>query len=126
KMQELVGIVRMESEMQQALEVIGKLNARAAQAGIAGHRQYNNGWHTAMDLPNMLMVSEAVTRAALLRKESRGAQFREDFPETDPEWGKHNIIVARDEDGGMRVEKRDTTHLHQVLEAIVEVMTKLA
>ena len=67
---------------------------RAARAGIAGNRQYNNGWHTAMDLANMLMVSEAITRAALLRKESRGAQFREDFPDKDPEWGKYNIVVA--------------------------------
>ena len=75
------------------------LDARAAQAGICGNRQYNNGWHTAMDLPNLLMVSEAITRAALLRKESRGAQFRDDFPDKDSEWGKHNIIVRRGVDG---------------------------
>ena len=79
-MQDLVGIVRTESEMQQALDVIAQLRARAARAGIAGNRQYNNGWHTRLDLRNMLIVSEAITRAALLRKESRGAQFREDFP----------------------------------------------
>ncbi len=80
-MQDLVGIVRTAGEMQQALSAIEKFRARAANAGISGNRQYNNGWHTALDLDNLLMVSEAITRAALLRKESRGAQFREDFPE---------------------------------------------
>src|SRR6266852_1217085 len=105
-MQELVGTVRSEGEMQQALEVIAKPGARDARAGIAGHRQYNNGWHTTLDLSSMLTVSEAVTRAAILRKESRGAQFREDFPNKDPEWGKYNIIVKRGADGEMLVEKR--------------------
>ena len=105
-MQDLVGIVRIESEMQQALEVIEQLRARAERTGIAGNREYNNGWHTAIDLGNMLVVSEAITRAALLRKESRGAQFREDFPDKDAEWGKHNIVIRRGEDGEMLVEKR--------------------
>jgi succinate dehydrogenase / fumarate reductase flavoprotein subunit len=122
KMQDLVGIVRTESEMEQALGVIASLNQRAGKAGIAGNRQYNNGWHTAMDLPNMLVVSEAITRAALLRKESRGAQFRDDFPNKDAEWGKHNIIVARAKDGGMRIEKRPTTPLPDALKAIIEEM----
>lgn len=122
KMQELVGIVRVESEMEQALDVIAKLNQRASRAGIAGHRQYNNGWHTAMDLPNMLMVSEAVTRAALLRKESRGAQFREDFPDKDPEWGKYNIVIRRGGDGEMLVEKRAIPPLPVELKAVIEEM----
>src|SRR5262249_41933182 len=104
-MQDLVGIVRTESEMQQALEAIGNLASRAAKAGVVGNRQYNNGWHTAMDLGNMLLVSEAITRAALLRKESRGAQFREDFPNKDAEWGKYNIVIGRTADGEMRVER---------------------
>ena len=82
-MQDLVGIVRIESEMQQALDKIAQLRVRAERAGVAGHRQYNNGWHTALDIASMLIVSEAITRAALLRKESRGAQFREDFPNKD-------------------------------------------
>src|SRR5205823_6827202 len=105
-MQDLVGIVRTEGEMRQALHSLSQLRERAACAGIAGNRQYNNGWHTAMDLSNMLDVSEAITRAALLRKESRGAQFREDFPNKDAEWGKHSIIVRRAADGGMNVERR--------------------
>ena len=92
--------------MQQALAKIAELRARAERAGITGHRQYNNGWHTAIDLDSLLLVSEAITRAALLRKESRGAQFREDFPNKDAEWGKYNIVVKRGADGEMLVEKR--------------------
>ena len=94
-MQALVGIVRTESEMEEALDKITQLEARAARTGIGGNRQYNNGWHTAMDLSSMLIVSEAITHAAILRKESRGAQFREDFPNKDADWGRHNIVVKR-------------------------------
>jgi succinate dehydrogenase / fumarate reductase flavoprotein subunit len=121
-MQSLVGIVRTRDEMREALEVIGSLNERARQAGVVGHRQYNNGWHTAMDLRNMLLVSEAVTRAALVREESRGAQFRDDFPDKDSEWGKYNNAVRRDSDGKMAVEKRATTPLPEELKAVIEEM----
>ena len=121
-MQDLVGIVRLEDEMQRALALIAQLRKKAARAGIANHRQYNNGWHTAMDLPNMLTVSEAITRAALLRKESRGAQFREDFPSKDPEWGKYNIAVRRGEDGEMSVEKRPVPVVPDELKKIIEEM----
>jgi succinate dehydrogenase / fumarate reductase flavoprotein subunit len=122
KMQDLVGIVRVESEMQQALDAIRKLCARAERAGIAGNREYNNGWHTAIDLGNMMVVSEAITRAALLRKESRGAQFREDFPNKDPEWGKYNIVIRRGSDAEMQVEKRALTPLPDELRAVIEEM----
>jgi succinate dehydrogenase / fumarate reductase flavoprotein subunit len=121
-MQDLVGIVRTEGEMQQALEVIAQLRARAGRAGIAGHRQYNNGWHTAMDLSNLLVVSEAVTRAAILRKESRGAQFRDDFPNKNPEWGSYNIVIQRGDDGEMSVEKRPIQPMPDELRAIIEEM----
>jgi succinate dehydrogenase / fumarate reductase, flavoprotein subunit len=121
-MQELVGIVRLEDEMQRALGLIAQLRTKAARAGIANHRQYNNGWHTAMDLPNMLTVSEAITRAALLRQESRGAQFREDFPNKDPEWGKYNIAVRRDGDGEMLVEKRPVAAVPDELKKVIEEM----
>ncbi len=121
-MQNLVGIVRTESEMQQALTVIAALQARAYQVGVAGHRQYNNGWHTAIDLNNLLLVSEAVTRAALLRKESRGAQFREDFPNKDAEWGKHNIIIKQGADGEMLVEKRALPPMPEELQAVIQEM----
>jgi len=121
-MQDLVGIVRTEGEMQQALAVIAKLAARAAQAGIAGNRQYNNGWHTAMDLENLLLVSEAITRAALMRKESRGAQFREDFPNKEKEWAQYNIVIERGADGAMRVEKRPIQPMPNELKTIIEEM----
>jgi succinate dehydrogenase / fumarate reductase flavoprotein subunit len=121
-MQNLVGIVRTESEMQQAMGSIAQLRARADQVGIAGNRQYNSGWHTAMDLDSLLVVSEAVTRAAMLRKESRGAQFREDFPSKDAEWGKHNIVVMRSADGEMQVEKRPLMPMPDELKAVVEEM----
>jgi succinate dehydrogenase / fumarate reductase flavoprotein subunit len=121
-MQDLVGIVRTESEMQQALTKIADLQARAEQVGIAGHRQYNNGWHTAIDLASLLLVSEAVTRAALLRKESRGAQFREDFPNKDSEWGKYNIVVKRGADGEMLVEKWALPPMPEELQAVIQEM----
>jgi succinate dehydrogenase / fumarate reductase flavoprotein subunit len=121
-MQDLVGIVRTEGEMQQALDSIEKLRSQTARAGIAGHRQYNNGWHTAMDLSSMLMTSEAITRAAMLRKESRGAQFREDFPEKDPEWGKQNIVVRRGDGGEMLVEGRRIEPMPDELKQIIEEM----
>jgi succinate dehydrogenase / fumarate reductase, flavoprotein subunit len=121
-MQDLVGIVRTESEMQQALTKIAELHARAEQVGITGHRQYNNGWHTAIDLGSLLLVSEAITRAAIMRKESRGAQFREDFPNKDPEWGKHNIIVKRGADGEMLVEKRALPPMPDELQAVIQEM----
>jgi succinate dehydrogenase / fumarate reductase flavoprotein subunit len=121
-MQDLVGIVRTESEMQQALIKIAGLQTRAEQVGIAGHRQYNNGWHTAIDLASLLLVSEAITRAALLRKESRGAQFREDFPNKDSEWGKYNIVVKRGPDGEMLVEKRALPPMPEELQAVIQEM----
>jgi succinate dehydrogenase / fumarate reductase flavoprotein subunit len=121
-MQNLVGIVRAEDEMQQALGATAKLHARAQQAGVAGNREYNNGWHTAIDVGNMLVVSEAITRAALIRKESRGAQFREDFPQKDPEWGKYNIVIKRDADGEMLVEKRAVAPMPEELKVVIEQM----
>jgi succinate dehydrogenase / fumarate reductase flavoprotein subunit len=121
-MQDLVGIVRTESEMERALEVLGQLRARASEAGIGGNRQYNNGWHTCMDLANLLEISEAVTRAALLRQESRGAQFREDFPQKDPEWGKHNIVIHRGCQGEMVVEKRAALPIPDELKNVIEEM----
>jgi succinate dehydrogenase / fumarate reductase flavoprotein subunit len=121
-MQDLVGIVRTESEMQQALGKIAQLQTRADRVGITGHRQYNSGWHTAIDLASLLVVSEAITRAALLRKESRGAQFREDFPNKDTEWGKHNIVVKRGADGEMLVEQRAIPPMPDELKAVIQEM----
>ena len=121
KMQELVGIVRLEDEMKQALDVVAGLAKRAARVGIAGNRQYNSGWHTCMDLPNLLIVSEAIAKAAIMRKESRGAQFRDDYPNKDAEWGKHNLIVRKG-DGEMVVEKRPIVEVPPELRQVIEEM----
>jgi succinate dehydrogenase / fumarate reductase flavoprotein subunit len=121
-MQDLVGIVRTESEMQEALSRLGILKEKAKDVGIANHRQYNNGWHTAIDLANMLEVSETITRAALMRRESRGAQFREDYPDKDAEWGRHNIVVTRGTDGAMVIEKRPVQALPSELKNVIEEM----
>jgi succinate dehydrogenase / fumarate reductase flavoprotein subunit len=104
-MQDLVGIVRVEEEMQRALEEIAKLKARAVKAGIAGNREYNGGWHTALDLDNLLTVSEIIARAGLERKESRGAHFRDDYPEKSEEWAKYNLRVRKGAGGEVVVEK---------------------
>ena len=82
--------------MVRALDGLAALEARARKhAGVAGHREYNPGWHAALDLPNLLTVSEAITRSAIERKESRGGHFREDFPDKDPAYGTFNIVVRK-------------------------------
>jgi succinate dehydrogenase / fumarate reductase flavoprotein subunit len=121
-MQELVGIVRTEKEMQQALDAIAQFLARAERIGVVGNREYNNGWHTAVDVASLMIVSEAITRAALLRRESRGAQFREDFPGKDAEWGKYNIVVRRGAEGAMQVEKIALPPMPEELKAVIEEM----
>jgi succinate dehydrogenase / fumarate reductase flavoprotein subunit len=98
-MQSLVGIVRTEEDLKTALAKITELRGRAAKAKVGGNIQYNPGWHLALDLKNMLDISETVTRAALERKESRGAHTREDFPDSSPEWGKVNVIVRQTQEG---------------------------
>jgi succinate dehydrogenase / fumarate reductase flavoprotein subunit len=98
-MQSLVGIVRTADDLKAALTKIAELRVRAAKAKVGGNIQYNPGWHLALDLKNMLDVSEAVTRAALERTESRGAHTREDFPDSSPEWGKVNVIARQTRDG---------------------------
>ncbi|HLH43689.1 MAG TPA: fumarate reductase/succinate dehydrogenase flavoprotein subunit [Bryobacteraceae bacterium] len=119
-MQNLVGIVRREEEMQQALETIQKLKRRAAKAGVGGNREYNNGWHTALDLTHLLTVSEIVTRAALERKESRGAQFRDDYPEKSAEWGQYNLLVEKAADGSVRVERIPVIPMTEEMKQVVE------
>src|SRR5215475_4620902 len=121
-MQDLVGIVRTESEMEQALDKITQLNQRAERIGITGNREYNNGWHTSFDVPNMLLISEALTHAAILRKESRGAQFREDFPDKNAEWGRYNIIVRQGAEGEMQIEKRAIAPMPEELKAVIQEM----
>ncbi|HYH47574.1 MAG TPA: fumarate reductase/succinate dehydrogenase flavoprotein subunit [Thermoanaerobaculia bacterium] len=121
-MQDLVGIVRRGPDMERALEGLTGLWRRAEKVAVPGNREYNPGWHTALDLPNLLTVSEAITRAALERRESRGAQFREDFPDKDAELGKVNILIKKGKDGGMRVTREAVPELSPDQKAIVEEM----
>jgi succinate dehydrogenase / fumarate reductase flavoprotein subunit len=121
-MQDLVGIVRTEAEMERALEGIGRLRERAARVGVTGNREYNPGWHTALDLPNLLTVSEAVTRAALERKESRGAQFRDDYPAKDAAFGAFNIVVRKGPDGEMGISRQPLPPTSPELQAVIEEM----
>jgi succinate dehydrogenase / fumarate reductase flavoprotein subunit len=119
-MQKLVGIVRVEQEMQQALAEIPKLQARAARAGIGGSREYNTGWHTALDLDNLLAISEIVAIAGLERKESRGAHFRDDYPDKSAEWGKYNLRITKGPDGKPKVERMPVCPLTDEMKACIE------
>jgi len=119
-MQNLVGIVRTEAEMQQALGELAKLAERAGRAGVTGHREYNPGWHTAIDLRNLLTVSEAIARSAIERKESRGGHFREDFPDTIAEYATFNIVTRRKPDGSMEVRRVPLPPLPPELKQIIE------
>jgi len=121
-MQELVGIVRTASEMEKAIGVVAALRGRADRVRVSGNREYNPGWHTAVDLPNLLTVAEAVARAALLREESRGAHFREDFPVKDAEWSQYNIVLKRDGGGEMQLRREPTPTPTPELAAIIEEM----
>ncbi|GAA4139136.1 fumarate reductase/succinate dehydrogenase flavoprotein subunit [Streptomyces griseoincarnatus] len=101
-MNDLVGIIRREHEMRQALEKLAELRARARRAGVEGHRQFNPGWHLALDLRNMLLVSECVARAALERTESRGGHTREDHAVMDRAWRNVNLLCSlTDPSGGL-------------------------
>jgi succinate dehydrogenase / fumarate reductase, flavoprotein subunit len=119
-MQDLVGIVRTEGEMREALERLDRLRERAGRAGIAGHREYNAGWHTYLDLRNLLDVSEAITRSAIERRESRGGHFREDFPDQAAEFGQCNIAVRRAADGGMQVTRVALPDMPAELKQVIE------
>ena len=98
-MNDLVGIIRTASELEDALTAIEALKERAKTMTVGGHRQYNPGWHLALDLRNMLVVSEAIAKAALAREESRGGHTRDDFPQPSPDWGTKNLVVRLDESG---------------------------
>jgi succinate dehydrogenase / fumarate reductase flavoprotein subunit len=121
-MQDLVGIVRNEAEMQRALEGLGPLRERANRVGVGGHREYNPGWHAALDLHNLLTVSEAITRSAIERRESRGGHFREDFPDKDQGFSTLNLIVRKGRDGRMEVARAPIPEMPDELKRIIEEM----
>jgi succinate dehydrogenase / fumarate reductase flavoprotein subunit len=106
--------------MKRALMGIDRLKDRARTIGVAGNREYNPGWHTGLDLANLLTVSEAITRAALERRESRGGHFREDYPEKDPAGATFNIVIRKGEDARMRLSREPIPEMPAELKRIVQ------
>jgi succinate dehydrogenase / fumarate reductase flavoprotein subunit len=120
-MQNRVGIVRIEPEMKDALKSIDRLKERARRVGVGGNREYNPGWHTGLDLANLLTVSEAITRAAIERKESRGGHFREDYPDKDPAGASYNVVIRKGEDAQMRLSREAVREMPEELKRIVQL-----
>jgi succinate dehydrogenase / fumarate reductase flavoprotein subunit len=119
-MQSLVGIIRKGSELEQALKEIERLKERAADVSVRGTgRAYNPGWHTALDLRAMLTVSECIARAALTRTESRGGHTRDDYPQTDPDWGKVNLVLS-DRRGTIEVDRKPLPQMPDELKSLFE------
>ncbi|NII23838.1 fumarate reductase/succinate dehydrogenase flavoprotein subunit [Pseudoflavitalea sp. X16] len=121
-MQDLVGIVRKEEELLKAISALEKLQERSRKVRVIGNREYNNGWHTALDLQHLLTVSEAITRAAIARKESRGAHFREDYPEKDEQTGNCNLLLVKGPDGQMQVKRASLREMRADLKQIIDEM----
>ena len=121
-MQELVGIVRQQQEMLQALDRIRNLKAASERVSVDGNREYNTAWHTALDLHHLLTVSEIVTRAALERKESRGAHFRDDYPAKDVRLGSSNVTVRKGADGEMRFTWQPIPPMREDLQQVIQEM----
>ena len=121
-MQDLVGIVRTQSEMERALDRIGKLKAQASKVAVRGNREYNPGWHTALDLQHLLTVSEAITRSAIERKESRGGHFREDYPDKRNEFATFNVVVSKGDGGEMRIDHAPIPPMTGELSGIIAEM----
>jgi succinate dehydrogenase / fumarate reductase flavoprotein subunit len=119
-MQDLAGIIRTEAELQQALARLDVLKERAERVSVEGNRQYNPGWHLAMDLRSLLTVAEATVRAALLRQESRGGHTREDYPKTDPDWGRVNVVVRSKDGDGMSVTREPLPEMPDDLRKLFE------
>jgi succinate dehydrogenase / fumarate reductase flavoprotein subunit len=119
-MHDLVGIIRTAPEVEQALARIAALRDRVAALSVEGHRQYNPGWHLALDLPHLLVVSECIARAALEREESRGGHTRDDFPAADPEWGRTNLVCSRAADGAVTVARRPLPQMPPELAEVFE------
>ncbi|HSR67408.1 MAG TPA: fumarate reductase/succinate dehydrogenase flavoprotein subunit [Acidobacteriota bacterium] len=121
-MQSLVGIVRREEEMEEALEKIAELRDRMEHVTVTGNREFNPGWHTALDLENLLTVSEAIARSALGRRESRGAHFRIDYQEKDPDLSRNITVVRKGAGGQMEVAHTEIEEMPEELKRIIEEM----
>ena len=121
-MQDLVGIVRREDDMRQALGKIDALRARARRVSVDGNREYNPGWHTALDLGNLLTIAEAITRCALERRESRGGHFRDDYPSKDAGYSTFNIVIRKANDGSMQLSREPIPPMPDELRAVIAEM----
>ena len=119
-MQEKVGIVRTESEMLEAVDGIEQLKKRVVNVHAEGNRQYNPGWHTALDLKSLMLSAEAVARSAVVRKESRGAHFREDYTAKEEAFSKVNTILRQGNDGEMQVIQEEIPEMRDELKQIIE------
>ena len=119
-MQNQVGIIRQGDELEDALRQIAEFNEQAKNTAVNGNREYNPGWHTALDLHPLLVVSEMIARSALHRTESRGAHTRDDHPEKSKDWGNYNLVLKKGTDGEMQVEKRPITPMPEELQQIIE------
>jgi len=119
-MQDLVGIVRREDEMKKALGILSSLWDRARKVVAPGNREYNPGWHAALDLRNLLVVSEAITLSAIERRESRGGHFRDDCPDKDPACATFNIVVRKAADGRMELARQPLTPMPPELKQVIE------
>lgn len=123
-MQDLVGIIRSETGLNEALSSLIKLRERSENVGSSGNREYNPGWHTALELNHMLTVAEAIAKAATLRKESRGGHYRSDFIEKSEKLGEVNIIVWKDSDGNMKVDQQEKGKIRDDLQEIINDQNK--
>ena len=114
-MGDLVGIIRREGELADALKRLQELKQRVANVGAVGGRRYNPGWHLALDLRNMLVVSECTAKAALEREESRGGHTREDHPKMSPQWRKVNLVCSVDDSGDVHLERKPLPKMREEL-----------
>jgi succinate dehydrogenase / fumarate reductase, flavoprotein subunit len=121
-MQDLVGIVRTQGEMERALTEIATLKERAAKVGVAGNREYNPGWHTALDIGHLLTVAEAIARSAIARRESRGGHFRDDYPDKSDEFAKFNHTIRKGPNGEMLLERAPIPPMTDALKTVIEEM----
>ena len=124
-MNDLVGIIRREAEIQQAIDALEAMKPRVAAVSVEGHRQFNPGWHLALDLVNMLQVSECVARAALIRQESRGGHTRDDFPAMSAQWRRVLLVCSLEPDGstspGIQVTQEPITPIRPDLLELFEM-----
>jgi len=123
-MQSLVGIIRTKAELEAAIERVGALRERLGRVGVEGNRQFNPGWHLALDLHSLLTISEACARSALMRTESRGGHTREDYPKTDAGWATKNVVTRR-RDGRLELGTEPLPAMPEELRRIVEQKDEL-